>query len=40
VVAYFGYANLAFVLYMFPIVFNIIPGTLDFVEKILKINLD
>jgi uncharacterized membrane protein len=40
VVAYFSYANLAFVLYMFPIVFNIIPGTLDFVEKTLKINLD
>jgi uncharacterized membrane protein len=30
---YFGYTNIAFGLYMFPILFNIIPGTLNFVEK-------
>jgi uncharacterized membrane protein len=40
ITAYFGYSNLAFVLYMFPIIFNIIPGTLDKVEKVFGISLD
>jgi uncharacterized membrane protein len=40
ITAYFGYSNLAFVLYMFPIIFNVIPGTLDLVEKVFGISLD
>jgi uncharacterized membrane protein len=40
VVSFFGFTSLAFGLYMFPIIFNVIPGSLDFVEKVLKLNLD
>jgi uncharacterized membrane protein len=32
--------SLAFLLYMFPIIFNIIPGSLNFTEKLFKFNLD
>jgi uncharacterized membrane protein len=38
--AMFVSSNLAFVLYMFPILFNIVPGSLDFVEKTFKFSLD
>jgi uncharacterized membrane protein len=32
--------NLAFILYMFPIVFNVIPGSLNLTEKILGVKIN
>jgi uncharacterized membrane protein len=38
--ASFSFLSLAFGLYMFPIFFNIIPGSLNLAERVFKINLD
>jgi uncharacterized membrane protein len=40
IAAYFSFTSFAFGLYMFPIFFNIIPGSLNFAERLFKISLD
>ena len=40
IAAIFSYTSLAFGLYMFPILFNITPGSLNFVEKIFGLRFE
>lgn len=40
IAAYFSYTSIAFGLYMFPILFNVIPGSLNFVEKAFGLKIE
>jgi uncharacterized membrane protein len=40
IAAYFSFTTLAFGLYMFPVLFNVIPGSLNFVEKTFGLKIE
>jgi uncharacterized membrane protein len=40
IAAYFSFTSLAFGLYMFPILFNVIPGSLNFIEKTFGLKIE